>query len=308
MVALLLLLLLTCRPLAAQTPLELIEEGRFAEARQQVEGVDSLARYQDYLAARSEADGARACSLYQLVSYRYPGTDVDRLAQERLLAFQEWGQSLPLFIAPGRSGSAQLQRPEELKPGPEELQSSELPLEVAAPPEPTEPEVKAVTEVEKAEPPKPEGEKALGIRLETAAPTKIIERPPPRETETKEETAPREPPREEPAPSTPPEPTVIPEPSVRPVTAPPTTPHDIGPQQGGPVWIQVGAFGVRQNADRLAAKLRNAGFPVTIVSKQSTKTLLHHVRVGGYPTREAARPVAEKLKQSFGLAYHFVEM
>ncbi len=299
MVALLLLLLLMCRPLVAETVLELIEEGRFTEARQQVEGVDSLARYQDYLAARSAVNAARACSLYQLVSYRYPGTDVDRLAQERLLAFQQWGLSLPPFIAPGRSEAA---------PGPEEPPSSELPLEPATSPEPVEPEIKAVTEVEKPEPPKPESGKAPGLGLEPAAPIQPITRPPPRETETQEETVPQEPPREEPAPSTPSEPAVQPEPSVRPVTQPPTTPHDIGLPQEGPVWIQVGAFGVRQNADRLAAKLRNAGYPVTIVSKQSTKTLLHHVRVGGYPTREAARPVAEKLKQSFGLTYHFVEM
>lgn len=299
MVALLLLLLLTCRPLVAETVLELIEEGRFTEARQQVEGVDSLARYQDYLAARSAVNAARACSLYQLVSYRYPGTDVDRLAQERLLAFQQWGQSLPPFIAPGRA---------EAVPGPEEPPSSELPLEPATSPEPVEPEITAVTEVEKPEPPKPESGKTLESPLETAAPIQPITRPPPRETETQEETVPQEPPREEPAPSTTPESATAPGPSVRPVTQPPTTPHDIGLPQEEPVWIQVGAFGVRQNADRLAAKLRNAGYPVTIVSKQSTKTFLHHVRVGGYPTREVARPVAEKLKQSFGLAYYFVEM
>lgn len=300
MIVFLLLLLLVCGPLEAQTVLELIEEGRLTEARQQVEGIDSLAPYQDYLAALFEVDAVQACSLYQLVSYRYPGTDVDRLAQERLLAFQQWGQSLPPFIAPGRSKPAELERPAAVTPSPEELPPAEPQPETAAPTQPPEPAPLKVAEVGKPESLKVQpGSTAV---LEQAQPiTRPLgfkaEEPEPPEQPQEETVAP-------PAAEAPP----APEPSVRPITEPPTAPHDIGPAEGGHIWVQVGAFGSRENADRLAGKLRQAGLPVTIVSKQSPKTLLHQVRVGGYPTREAARAVGEELQRTFRLSYFLIEL
>jgi DedD protein len=98
------------------------------------------------------------------------------------------------------------------------------------------------------------------------------------------------------------------EPSVHPISEPPKMPHDVGVGEGGRFWVQVGAFGVRENADKLADKLRGAGYAVEIFSIQSTRTLLHHVRVGGYPTREAAQATGEKLKEDFGLEFRLVEM
>jgi cell division septation protein DedD len=271
MLILLLLLLFIGQTVSAQTVSELIEAGRIAEARQRVEGVDSLARYRDYLAAAAEMDAARACSLYQVVSWRYPETDVDRLAQERLLAYQAWGQSLPPFVAPG--WSMKTETPETLKEvstsqatQPQEAVAIEPPPATVTPQPSPEPEVIPAPKVEKQETPKqPE------LQKEVAKPAAS-------------------------------------EPSVHPISEPPKMPHDVGVGEGGRFWVQVGAFGVRENADKLADKLRGGGYSVEIFSIQSTKTLLHHVRVGGYPTREAAQATGEKLKEDFGLEFRLVEM
>jgi len=266
MLILFLLLLLMGQSVSAQTIFELIEAGRISEARQRVEGVDSLSRYRDYLVAVAEVDAARACSLYQVFSWRYPETDVDRLAQERLLAYQAWGQSLPPFIAPGWSMKTEMADTlKEVSTSQEVVAIEPPPVAVLPQPSP-EPEVISTPNIEKQEAAKqPEAQKEV----------------------TK------------PAAS---------EPSVRPISESPKMPHDVGVGEGGRFWVQVGAFGVRENADRLAAKMRSAGFSVEIVTIQSTKTLLHHVRVGGYPTREAARATGEKLKESFGLEFRLVEM
>jgi len=307
MFLLLFLPLVLAQPLMAQTVLELIQGGRLAEARQKVEGVDSLKRYQDYLAALAETDGVRACSLYQVISWHYPETDVDRLAQERLLAYQAWGQSLPPFVAPGWSFKAET--PETLK----EVSASEEMVAVESSPvlpvpqtPPTEPEPSPTPAIEKQEIAKaPEPEKEL--------PKPVIEKPepipslePPKElpkptTEKQEPVQAPEPPREMPKP-------VAPEPSVRPITEPPKVPHDVVVKEPAGIWVQVGAFGVKQNADKLANKLRAAGYSVEIISKQSTKTLLHHVRVGSYPSRQAAQEAGEKLKEDFGLEFRIVEI
>lgn len=272
----LLLLLLCWQPVMAETTLELIESGRLMEAQVQTEDVDSLVRYKDYLAALFEDDAVRACSLYQLVSYRYPGTDVDRLAQDRLLAFQQWGQSLPPFIAPGMSST-----PEFV------VAAQNIEESVAEPIEPT-------TTQESV----PEPEKIV-IEEFSPEPAEVVP----------EELSPE--PAQETTSELPVEPETIepkkPEPSVRPVIESPQVPHDIEPLEGGSVWIQVGAFGVRENADQLAEKLRRADYHVVIISKQSKKSLLHFVRVGAYPSSEAALAIGEKLKQDFGLGFYLVE-
>jgi hypothetical protein len=337
-----LLIFLVGQPLMAQTVLELIQGGRLTEARQKVEGVDSLARYRDYLAALAETDGARACSLYQVISWRYPETDVDRLAQERLLAYQAWGQSLPPFVAPQWGLKAAV--PETLKEAPaiqeavavtppappvaapspiaeptlppkiEKQEPVQAPEPVAQPPAPVVEKQEAikvpepapqlpVPKVEKptpepvAQPPAPAVEKQEPVKAPEPVPQPVTPT-----VEKQEPVKPPEPPKE------PPKLTAPEQPSVRPVTEPPKTPHDVTVTEAPGFWVQVGAFGVKQNADKLADKLRAAGLPVEIVTKQSTKALLHHVRVGSYPTREAAQTAGEKLKQDFGLDYRIVEL
>lgn len=261
-----LLILLACQTVHAQSVFELIEAGRIMEARQRVEGVDSLVRYRDYLGAVAEVDGARACSLYQVVSWRYPETDVDRMAQERLLAYQAWGQSLPPFIAPGWSVKTETADTTREVVQPKEVVVTEPPPAVAVPQSSPEPVAVSTPKIEKQEPVKPSESQEEVTKL------------------------------------------VVSEPSVRPISEPPKMPHDVEAPVGGRFWVQVGAFGVRENADKLAEKLRGAGFSVEIFTIQSTKTLLHHVRVGGYPTREAARATGEKLKESSGLEFRLVEM
>jgi hypothetical protein len=301
-----LLIFLIGQPLMAQTVLELIQGGRLTEARQKVEGVDSLARYRDYLAALAETDGARACSLYQVISWRYPETDVDRLAQERLLAYQAWGQSLPPFVA--QQWGLKAAAPETLREAPVNQEAVAIAPPAAPPASAPSPvaEPTPAPKIEKQEPikaPEPVAQ-APAPTVEKEEPVKTpepIPRPQEPTVEKQEPVKPTEPPE---APTKP----IAPEPSVRPVTEPPRTPHDVAVTEAPGFWVQVGAFGVKQNADKLADKLRAAGLPVEIVTKQSTKTLLHHVRVGSYPTPEAAQTAGEKLKQDFGLDYRIVEL
>jgi hypothetical protein len=294
MLILFLVILLAASSVRAQTAIELIEAGRISEARQRVEGVDSLSRYRDFLTAMTEKDAVRACSLYQIVSWRYPETDVDRLAQERLLAYQAWGQSLPPFIAPGLTlkpvtpdTSTQVPAKQETVavapvPSPQEMAKTESSQTIVVSRPPPEPEVVSTPKIEKQEPDTSTG----AIITETEEQT-IVQTP--------------EPPKEPIKPS-------APQRTVQPISEPPKTPHDVETPSNGRYWVQVGAFGVRENADKLAEKLRGAGYSVTIVSQQSTKTLLHHVRVGGYPTRAAAQAAGEKLKENLGLEFRIVEM
>ncbi len=275
------------QPLHAETTLELIEEGRLSEAIAKVQDVDSLARYQSYLEALLETDAARACSLYQLVSWRYPESDVDQLAQERLLAFQKWGQSLPPFIAPSRKPKAEVE-PETL-----DVVEQQVAVDIIEP----APEPDVIADVP------PEQEKVEQLSLK---PEKIVEK-----TELSEpvKKAAAEPPpkiEETPTPAPIPEPETI-EPSVKPIPEQPLVPHDVEPTPGGNVWVQVGAFGVRENADALVNDLKAAGFPATVVSEKSTKSTLHHVRVGAYSTSEAALAVGKQLKQNFELNFYLVE-
>lgn len=284
MFILLFLPLIFAQPLMAQTVLNLIEAGRLTEARQRVEGVDTLARYQDYLAALTETNAIRACSLYQVISWRYPGTDVDHLAQERLLAYQAWGQSLPPFVAPGWSLKAEV--PETLK----EVAASQEVVAVAPPPAAPVPQPSLESE------PSPTIEKQ-----EIAQPLVPVTEPPKPAMEKQEPVQPPELAKEAPK-------LAAPEPSLRPVAESPKVPHDVSAPEAVGIWVQVGAFGVKQNAERLADRLRAAGFSVEIISKQSTKKLLHHVRVGAYPTRQAAQEAGEKLKEDFGLEFRIVEI
>ncbi len=267
------------QPLHAETTLELIEEGRLSEAIAKVQDVDSLAKYQDYLEALLETDAARACSLYQLVSWRYPETDVDRLAQERLLAFQKWGQGLSPFIAPSRKLKAELE--------PETLAVVEQQVTVDI----TEPVL--------------EPEKDVAEKL-SLKPEKVVEKTVLSEPVKKAEIEPLPKIVETPAQAPSPEPEIK-EPSVKPIPEQPLVPHDVEPAPGGNVWVQVGAFGVRENADALVNKLKAAGFPATVVSEKSTKSILHHVRVGAYSSSEAALAVGKQLKQNFELNFYLVK-
>jgi cell division septation protein DedD len=74
----------------------------------------------------------------------------------------------------------------------------------------------------------------------------------------------------------------------------------------GSWYIQVGAFGNFDNAHRLALALKNAGYPVKLVPRDSAKGKLLQVRVGGYATRDDLIPVATELKNKFSVPTAFV--
>jgi cell division septation protein DedD len=69
----------------------------------------------------------------------------------------------------------------------------------------------------------------------------------------------------------------------------------------GEWYVQVGAFGNHDNAHRLAAKIRSAGYRVILVPRQMEDKELMQVRVGGYFTVEESRAVASKLKSDFSV-------
>jgi hypothetical protein len=61
------------------------------------------------------------------------------------------------------------------------------------------------------------------------------------------------------------------------------------------VWIQVGAFSSRQNADNLASKLRDASYKVGVSHGVTKGRDIFKVRVGPYVTRDEALAVSKKL-------------
>lgn len=61
--------------------------------------------------------------------------------------------------------------------------------------------------------------------------------------------------------------------------------------------VQVGAFGVRDNAVRLQQKLSQRGYPATVDRSLADGRVLHRVRVGRFANRDQALQTAERLRQ-----------
>jgi len=72
----------------------------------------------------------------------------------------------------------------------------------------------------------------------------------------------------------------------------------------GPFYVQVGAFAVKANADRLAARLMDAGYPYTRI-QEGDQTGLHLFRVqaGLFQTLEDALMAQERLEGEFPDAF-----
>ena len=75
-----------------------------------------------------------------------------------------------------------------------------------------------------------------------------------------------------------------PSPAARPATA-----------AGGDWLVQVGTFGQKDNAERLAASLKQRGFAAFVSPLSRPDKTLYRVRVGPAGSREAAADVAGKL-------------
>jgi cell division protein FtsN len=245
----------------ATTPLELVREGRFREAQAMVDSLGRNSQYALILDAIQEPNAARACSLYQVVTMLFPETDVDTFARNRLQAASDMGFK-PVEEKQLIAVSETIE--------PESSAQSESPevVQLAPPKQRAEPVAD-----QKAEPspplssPTPVAVAPIMTSDKTVQPVKKEELTPERQRVT-------------PLPET-------------------LQPHDKPIASSGRWFIQVGAFGNHSNADRLAARLREAGYSVILVPKENAVTTFMQVRVGGYATKEDCTPVAEELKRKF---------
>jgi len=60
--------------------------------------------------------------------------------------------------------------------------------------------------------------------------------------------------------------------------------------------VQLAAFSDDKGANALSAKLKRAGYPAYTETISTSRGTLWRVRVGGYPTRDAAGAARDKLK------------
>ena len=83
-----------------------------------------------------------------------------------------------------------------------------------------------------------------------------------------------------------------------PATAAPTQQTPIT-TEGGRVFLQLGAFASRENADALLARLKSQvdWLALQIVSRDG----LHHVQAGPYANQSDARQAAERVVQALGI-------
>lgn len=327
-----------------KTVLDLMVEGRFAEAQTLIADNTAGARYAALLDAMTETDAQQACALYRRVSEKFPGTDCDSLAQERLLLALDAGISI--------TGEAEITEPteqftdaatgqEEITQEPESDITSEA--ETTATEEPSGAVATETTELDNSvvaeldEQPQKLTEEQRTMLSSVQKPNISV---PPIETVAK--------PAQQPAAETPastgitvdyqdesteepgiqhaaatPEQSLItadeqktePEaqptedmalletkPGVKPLPLE-TIPHDASalPKRTGDWFVQVGAFGNHDNALRLAATLRSAGYPVILVPRESESGTLMQVRVGGYETKDAGKLVAAELKSAYNI-------
>lgn len=117
----------------------------------------------------------------------------------------------------------------------------------------------------------------------------------PADTTPATDVAPVAEPSPEPAAEPAPAPPARAEPPVEPTPAPPTAPPT-APAAPGENWvIQLGSFGNRDNADRLAAELRERRYQSFVTRHESDGRVLHRVRVGPAGSREEADTLLARL-------------
>jgi cell division protein FtsN len=89
-------------------------------------------------------------------------------------------------------------------------------------------------------------------------------------------------------------------PATQPAASPPKPEAPAAkPAEGGEHFVQVFAGRVRTSAESLVRELEGKGYPVRIQSvSEGGQERLFKVQVGGYPTAESAREVAQRLKDA----------
>jgi rare lipoprotein A len=91
-----------------------------------------------------------------------------------------------------------------------------------------------------------------------------------------------------------PPPVVVPAPPVATVL-----PQTSVTTEGGRVFLQLGAFASRENADGFLARIKSRAdwLPAQIISRDG----LHRVQAGPYASQAEARDNAERVVQAFGI-------
>ena len=76
-----------------------------------------------------------------------------------------------------------------------------------------------------------------------------------------------------------------------------TTSPTTAPAQTGPGWlVQVGNYGVEENARRQVGRMADAGFTARLYPHRSGGELMYRVRIGPEPSREGAEEIASSLR------------
>jgi DedD protein len=100
-----------------------------------------------------------------------------------------------------------------------------------------------------------------------------------------------------PTPATDTKPTVVATNADSPAAAPAPTPATATSTTG--MWaVQLGSFANQENAERLAASLREQGFAAFLSQLQTDSGALHRVRVGPQKDRDSAEAIAAQLVKS----------
>lgn len=98
------------------------------------------------------------------------------------------------------------------------------------------------------------------------------------------------------------EPETAPAPEVEPSPEPAPSDSAPGPSTAG-FYVQVGAFGSAENAERLAAQLRDDDFSVRVIDESGA----HRVQVGPIDSRERAERMTQRLAEGYELPGFIIE-
>lgn len=81
--------------------------------------------------------------------------------------------------------------------------------------------------------------------------------------------------------------------------APPAS-EPAGGTADAPWTVQAGSFTRKDNAETLAAELRALGFPAYVSRFDDADRVHFRVRIGGYPSRDAAQEMADEIRAKTG--------
>ena len=70
--------------------------------------------------------------------------------------------------------------------------------------------------------------------------------------------------------------------------------------ENAPWTVQAGSFSQDDNAEGLAEKLRKLGYPAYVSRFNDGKRIHYRVRVGGFPSRDAAQERADEIRRKTG--------